>query len=87
MAEAKKLEELGQEIKEKMNMHEFDVKVTKTDESSEKNKWILSGWTYVIWYPTGYRLGDDEEEELNEIFIEDFSWGQSGKNNQEIWLR
>ena len=59
MAEAKKLEDLGQEIKEKMNMHEFDVKVTKTEEPNEKNKWILSVWTYVIGYPTGYRLGDD----------------------------
>ena len=38
MAEAKKLEELGQEIKEKMNMHEFDVKATKTEESNEKSK-------------------------------------------------
>ena len=48
MAEAKKLEDLGQEIKEKMNMHEFDVKVTKTEESNEKSKWILTGWIYAI---------------------------------------
>ena len=36
IAEAKKLEDLGNEIKEKMNMHEFDVKVTKTEESGGK---------------------------------------------------
>ena len=29
-------------------MHEFDVKVTKTEESNENSKWTLMGWIHAI---------------------------------------